>query len=593
MVKRAGIGNNDRWVASAIFIVLAMVYWHGRSLSFGGGDSPEHVVSCLTWGVSHTPGYPLYTLLGHLFSKLPFGTPEGNVNWFSGVCQAAAAAVLFLLMRRFKLSLPAALTSAGLAAFSPLFWYYSEIPEVRSLNNLLAVLSAHLAVRYGQTKRRRDLSALAAVLGLGISHHPTYVLILPAIAFWLWREGVLPRGRQALYVCLGVIGCCTLPYLILGIRLHVSPPVYNTWGIRTWSDLSGLFLRRELGAPWRVVAGGRGMFESVAGSGGGFKLELLVLHSKWLADSLWFDGGSAGLGLALIGAIWLASRQRQILGFVGIWLGVSVAACLLLVSQQLILFDVPYVHTVALRFYLLPLLAVFIVVGFGVDGLAQRSKPVTAWILMAAAVLPFVANPVNLKGRDVQLRYGRDILNSSGHDDLIIMMTEPGIFAMDYLDYVQHQTEHRAFLVTPLFSSPRYLHALKRRYPDLNVPLDGSGMISTDWREWLRRNPNRRLCSESVFPLSLAQQFPGLSPSGVLVSPSVKRPKPQIAAAKARRFLDETSIGRLSLADIYPRSPDIYMRRVARGLLSWYNSLLDAKKDAALRADIQRRLARL
>ena len=68
--------TNDRWVASAIFLVLAIVYWHGRSLSFGGGDSPEHMTSCLTWGVSHAPGYPLYTLLGHLFSKLPLVSPE-------------------------------------------------------------------------------------------------------------------------------------------------------------------------------------------------------------------------------------------------------------------------------------------------------------------------------------------------------------------------------------------------------------------------------------------------------------------------------------------------------------------------------------
>jgi hypothetical protein len=586
-------GYSDRWWAWAIFIILAAVYWHGRSLSFGGGDSPEHVVSCITWGVPHAPGYPLYTMLGHLFSKLPFGTPEGNVNWFSGVCQAVTAAFLFLLMRRFKLSIPAALTPAGLAAFSPLFWYYAEVAEVRGLNNLLVVLAAYCAVRYGQTRKKRDLGALAAVVGLGVSHHPTYVLVLPAILYWLWREEALPRGRQALYAGLWVAGCCVLPYIILGIRIHVAPPAYNSWDIRTWGDIARLFLRQEVGALWRVTAGGSGLFDSVAGSSGRFDWALLALHSRWLAGSLWHDVGLAGLMLALAGAVWLGIQRRAVLGLLVLWAGLPIAACLLLVSQQLYPFDVLYLHSVALRFYPLPFLAVFIAAGFGVNRLSQGGKPVVAWGLLAACVLPFAVNPVDLQGRDVMLRYGEDILGSSRDDDLIILTTEPGIFVMDYFRHVQHRTGDRVFLEPHQFQSSRYLRVFQRRYPGIKVPLDGAGRISTDWREWMRRNSGRRLCSESVFPLTLAQQFPGLAPSGVLAIPATKRPRPRRMASEAGRFLDETSLGRLSIDDIYPRSPDIYMRRVALGLLSWYDALLDAKIDLALRDRIRKRLMSL
>jgi len=38
------------------------------------GDSPELIMAAVTLGVAHAPGYPLFTMLGHLFSLLPFGS---------------------------------------------------------------------------------------------------------------------------------------------------------------------------------------------------------------------------------------------------------------------------------------------------------------------------------------------------------------------------------------------------------------------------------------------------------------------------------------------------------------------------------------
>jgi hypothetical protein len=576
----------------AIFIVLALVYWHGRSLSFGGGDSSEHVVSCITWGIPHAPGYPLYTLSGHLFSKLPFGTPEGNVSWFSGVCQAAAAAFLFLLMRRFKSSLPAALTSAGLAAFAPLYWYYAEVAEVRALNNLLAVLAVYFAVRVGQTRSRRDLWALAAVVGLGVGHHPTYVLILPAIAYWLWRAGALPRKRQALHAGLLAVGCCALPYIVLGIRVHSSPPIYNIWSVQTWGDIVGLFMRQAYGDPWRVTAGS-GIFETT-GVPGGFRLAMLALHVRWLTALLWSEAGPAGLILAGVGGVWLARHARQKLCFLCLWAIVGLGTCLLLFSQQLGLCYVPYVQAVTFRFYLMPLLAVPIMAGFGVQWVAHSGRPLTAWVLMAVALLPFIVNPVNLRGRDAQLRYGFDILADSRPGDFIIVTSDAAASTMHYLDYVQHRMEGRVLLVPAMFASPAYVRSLKRRHPEIAVPHDGSGAVSLDWRTWRRSNPGRRFCSEALFPLTLAQQLGALEPHGVLaVAPERGAPRHDVRI-EARRFLEQTATGRISSGDFYPRTPDVYLLRIARLLLGWYDSALEGKKaDAVVRDEIRRRFESL
>jgi len=160
------------WGAIAVGAALAAVYWWGRSRSFGAGDSPQHVLSALAWGVSRPPGYPLYTALAHAASRIPPGPAAGNVNGLSGLLHALAAALFFRLLRRWGCGARAALIATAMLAFSPLYWYYSEVAEVRALNDLLALSAALLAAQLDERSGRRAWLGLGACLGLGLSHHP-------------------------------------------------------------------------------------------------------------------------------------------------------------------------------------------------------------------------------------------------------------------------------------------------------------------------------------------------------------------------------------------------------------------------------------
>ena len=57
------------------------------------GDSGEFQSLLRTLGIVHTTGYPLYTLVGHAFTWLPFGDVAYRVNAFS------AAAGRFIVFR--------------------------------------------------------------------------------------------------------------------------------------------------------------------------------------------------------------------------------------------------------------------------------------------------------------------------------------------------------------------------------------------------------------------------------------------------------------------------------------------------------------
>src|SRR5690242_14256284 len=66
----------------------------------GSGDTAEFQRVAPTLGVAHPTGYPLYTMLGWLWSQLlAIGTPAWRMNVFSACTAALAVGALFLAAR--------------------------------------------------------------------------------------------------------------------------------------------------------------------------------------------------------------------------------------------------------------------------------------------------------------------------------------------------------------------------------------------------------------------------------------------------------------------------------------------------------------
>src|SRR5579864_3910631 len=56
-------------------------------------DAGEIATAVPQLGVLHPPGYPLYTLTGHLFSRVPFANPAYRLNLLSAAAMAFAWAI--------------------------------------------------------------------------------------------------------------------------------------------------------------------------------------------------------------------------------------------------------------------------------------------------------------------------------------------------------------------------------------------------------------------------------------------------------------------------------------------------------------------
>jgi len=536
----------DRARALGVFAAFAVLYWCGRSLGLGSGDGPEHALSALTWGVSRPPGYPLYTALAHAFALLPFGPALGRVSGLSGLLSAAAAALFFRLLRRWGASLPAALAATVALALSPLWWHYSEVPEVRALNNLLALWSAWLAT--GLTKRSapRAWAALGAVVGLGLSHHPTFALVLPALAVPVLAAKPDARRWGALAAAAAIAAAA--PYVLLGLRLALgATPVFNPDAVSGWSGVLGLALRRGTGGLFSMASGAAPRADAAA--------SLLASGFLRLCGAVWEALTPVGLALAAVGVGRGYRTKRAAVFFCALWFLCAGPLFVALSSPQMSYGDPDYLRAIFLRFDLLPLIPLFALAGLGADALLGQTP--AAWALAAAAALgPPLLRPMWLGSEDPLGNYARALLADSGPRDMILLNSDDSIFAAQYLDLVDHAAGDRVFLTTGRFHYSPYAEQLQARHPDLVLPRDANGLSLTT-KEWLRLNPGRALYGEATLRDRLTQISTSTAPSGLLIRLQAPPARPGEAQAQDRRLQAE-------LASIFPpgRPPRLFTQEV-------------------------------
>jgi tetratricopeptide (TPR) repeat protein len=84
--------------AAAVFIIALIVYLLTLAPTVGPVDSGELILAATLPGIAHPPGFPIYVLIGHVFSRLPFGNVAQRLNLLSAVFAALSAAGLFALI---------------------------------------------------------------------------------------------------------------------------------------------------------------------------------------------------------------------------------------------------------------------------------------------------------------------------------------------------------------------------------------------------------------------------------------------------------------------------------------------------------------
>jgi hypothetical protein len=194
----------DRFLGFAIFLAALAVYvlTLTPSLSYLSPDGSELATVPYVLGLAHSPGYPLYTWLGFLFSHLiPLGDVAYRINLMSAVMGALAAGGLYwILIRLLPQGIPPALRRGAAAlpalllAFSKTFWAQSLIAEVYTPNAAAIVFTLLALLRWERTRRLRDCFLFALVFGLSLGMHISDLGFAPAYLLFIFLCIFEPAG---------------------------------------------------------------------------------------------------------------------------------------------------------------------------------------------------------------------------------------------------------------------------------------------------------------------------------------------------------------------------------------------------------------
>ncbi len=363
----------DPLVASGVGLVALALYLRTLAPGLLWGDPGEFQFAAWLAGLAHPTGYPLYLILGWLWTHaLPWGDPAWRMNLFSAAWGGVAVGLVYLTALRIlrhvcsenrkpefipahnpalkvetfssavapdtpgmdicpenrkpefipahnpaltakavttKVLIRSGAAAAALIfAATPTFWSQAVVAEVYTLHIVFVAAILLAAIGWADDPRPSRMYLLAGLVGLSLAHHRSTLLLLPGLLVFLWlsrpRTASLPRGRRLLIALISLLVPLFL-YLYIPLRAPQTPYLV----VNLAPDRQLQLYEPSL----------RGFFEHVSGST--FRSALGGRGEPWLAAltrRLFGEFSWAGLGLGVLGAIWLVLRGPRLLALTGL-----------------------------------------------------------------------------------------------------------------------------------------------------------------------------------------------------------------------------------------------------------------------------------
>jgi hypothetical protein len=314
--KRARTFPYSLIVASLLACVTFAIYLRTLGPTVGRADTFEFQVVAPTLGVAHPTGYPLYILIGKIFTLLPIGSVAWRVNLTSAVFAVLASLLVYLFIQRLTKRPMVAFVAALALAFSRVYWSQAVVAEVYALHSMFVIailfillvalgdpdkapqaeareqqLTLDLAVRpdLRLVLRPSHLSYfLALLLGLSFANHLTTLFLVPAVLLALyfvrprltWRQWLVAFGFLVLGIAL--YGYIFIRWPMLHDGAWMSPGAF--WQYITGQQFGGaLQLNAWRTDPTRYEIIGRLLYEPFGWTG----LVLCAAGLVWLIAKNW------------------------------------------------------------------------------------------------------------------------------------------------------------------------------------------------------------------------------------------------------------------------------------------------------------------
>lgn len=208
----------DRLLAGLVFTVSLTVYLMTMAATVSFWDSGEFIATSYILGIPHSPGTPLYVLVGRVFCLLPLAISTARkVNLLSALPAALGVLMAYIVMSRVaRIIFAGAKNAAGsfarlvgplvgslFLAFSDTYWTDASEAEVYALSAFVMGLCTVLALRWleaGKERPKHLILLIIYLLSLGIGFHLGTILVYGGIFLMILMVGDKEIGNSELIV---------------------------------------------------------------------------------------------------------------------------------------------------------------------------------------------------------------------------------------------------------------------------------------------------------------------------------------------------------------------------------------------------------
>ncbi len=418
-------------------------------------DSGELAGACVKFGIAHPTGYPLFILVGHLWTLIPFSFSKiYSLNLLAGILTAISAGVFSLTIssllnnilkdlgnnRTLLISLFTTLTYS----FSITVWQVANSIEVYSLHLLMINLVIHFAIKsYFATDQKQNLLMITAILlGISFANHLTTILLLPALFYFLFKieKNLKFNNRiKSVGIIVGLVALGGTLYIIMPL-LSASNPEFN-WGMVHRS--MDKFWYHALGKQYQVW-----MF-----TGSEVFLDNLVKYFTILP----FQFAYIGFIPLSLGLYFLYIKNKDIFYF----------------TLFLILFCALYSFNYSIHdietYFLLSFIGLFIFISFGLAFISQKFSKLTLLFL----ILPALTLAMNYKecdnSKDNMVAEYTKILGDNLEPNAMIISSQWDywVSAFWYKQRVENYRKDVVLIEKEILRRTWYLKQIQKWYPIL------------------------------------------------------------------------------------------------------------------------------
>lgn len=221
----AAEGKNYFYAGAALTLLISFgIYVRTMAASASFWDAGEFIATAYTLGIPHSPGTPLYVLVGRVFTLLPIPISVAQkVNLLSALCGALGSLFVYILIVRFldyisgkSKTLPdtlikvvGGLVGALFITFSSTYWTNATEAEVYAMSCFLMGFMTWLGLKWEENPTSPKATALIYLLfyllAMSVGFHLGTILAVSGIFFFVWMTPKKPfTNLEFLVACIGV-----------------------------------------------------------------------------------------------------------------------------------------------------------------------------------------------------------------------------------------------------------------------------------------------------------------------------------------------------------------------------------------------------